>query len=210
MATAKDLLARTATPETEPHIVINPDRTVEVPPELRLIAVQYDLDIETVTFDAPRYWDEHDLSKMRIYIYYRRPDKEPGAYRCTDVTVDPADNSMMHFTWTISDFVTEVPGTLSFLVCAKAQDIEGNLINRWGTRINEQMVIDTGMNATEEIIERHPDIIDSITHIVYVGSDTPPSSADIWIDPTAGGSLTEEWEFEMDDGTTVTKTVVVT
>ena len=43
----------------------------------------------------------------------------------------------------------------------------------------------------------------------YVGSDTPPEKATIWIDPTGEPTSTEEWEFEMDDGTTEKKTVVV-
>ena len=44
---------------------------------------------------------------------------------------------------------------------------------------------------------------------VYVGSDAPPEKATIWIDPTGEPTSTEEWEFEMDDGTTEKKTVVV-
>lgn len=45
---------------------------------------------------------------------------------------------------------------------------------------------------------------------VHVGSDTPPDEATVWIDPNGDATSTEEWEFEMIDGTTVTKTVVVT
>jgi hypothetical protein len=45
---------------------------------------------------------------------------------------------------------------------------------------------------------------------VHVGSDFPPDEATVWIDPNGDATSTEEWEFEMIDGTTVTKTVVVT
>lgn len=44
---------------------------------------------------------------------------------------------------------------------------------------------------------------------VYVGSDTPPETATIWIDPAGRPTNTEEWEFDMEDGTTEKKTVVV-
>ena len=44
----------------KPHIVINSDRTITVPNSLKRIAVQYDHNIETITFDCPRYWDELD------------------------------------------------------------------------------------------------------------------------------------------------------
>ena len=45
---------------------------------------------------------------------------------------------------------------------------------------------------------------------VHVGSDTPPEEATVWIDPTAGITPTEQWEFEMENGNKVIKTVVVT
>ena len=60
--------------DTEPHFVINDNRVISVPSELRTIAVQYDHNIETVTFDCPRYWDGHDMSKMVVYINYERAD----------------------------------------------------------------------------------------------------------------------------------------
>lgn len=49
-------------PVDEPHIVIESDKTITVPDDLRHIAVQGEHNIETVTFDCPRYWDGHDLS----------------------------------------------------------------------------------------------------------------------------------------------------
>lgn len=45
---------------------------------------------------------------------------------------------------------------------------------------------------------------------VHVGSDTPPEGCTVWIDPNGDATSTEEWEFELNDGTIVTKTVVVT
>lgn len=44
---------------------------------------------------------------------------------------------------------------------------------------------------------------------VYVGSDTPPASANVWIDEGADPSGTEEWTFTLQDGTVVSKTIVV-
>ena len=55
---------------SEEHIIIGRDRYITVPEGLKRIAVQYDHNVETVTFDCPRYWDEHDLSTMNIYINY--------------------------------------------------------------------------------------------------------------------------------------------
>lgn len=45
---------------------------------------------------------------------------------------------------------------------------------------------------------------------LHIGSSTPPETADVWVDPNGEPTMVEEWEFDMDDGTVETKSVVVT
>jgi hypothetical protein len=142
--TEEELGAYSAISEDEPHIVIYNDRTISVPTELKKIAVQFDHDIETVTFDCPRYWDEHDLSDMIIYINYTRADKKDGCYRAQNVTIDDTDEAIIHFTWTISRNVTEAFGMLEFSICAKKVDENGNEDNHWNSEINREMIISQG------------------------------------------------------------------
>lgn len=86
--TLDDTSVATADPTTEEHIVIDSNRNIYVPEALRRIAVQYDHNIETVTFDCPRYWDGIDMSKMKVYINYRRSDGKTGRYHAEKVTID--------------------------------------------------------------------------------------------------------------------------
>jgi hypothetical protein len=44
---------------------------------------------------------------------------------------------------------------------------------------------------------------------VHVGSDTPPDTANVWVNPEGDPTGTEDWEFDLTDGTTETKQVVV-
>ena len=44
---------------------------------------------------------------------------------------------------------------------------------------------------------------------VHVGSDTPPESVNVWINPNGKPTSVENWDFDMDDGSTETKSVVV-
>lgn len=44
---------------------------------------------------------------------------------------------------------------------------------------------------------------------VYIGADAPPENAMIWIDLTGDPTNTEEWDFELKDGTLISKTMVV-
>ena len=120
-----ELLSKLAVyPETESHIIIDSDRYVTVPDELKRIGVQHDHNIETVTFDCPRYWDGNDLSKMAIFINYKRSDGEIGSYLANNVKIDETDDSIIHFDWTISENVTAIKGKLAFLVCVKKTNSE--------------------------------------------------------------------------------------
>ena len=154
-----DISLQLANPETEPHIIIGEDRIISVPKELQRIAVQYDHDVETVTFDCPRYWDDLDMSKLNIYINYMRKDRYIGCYKATDIAVDGANSNIMHFNWKISRNVSEVIGELKFLVCIKKSDAEGYEVNHWNSELNTEMYISQGLEAEESIFDAYPDII---------------------------------------------------
>lgn len=151
--------SRTADPTTEPHIVIGDDRFITVPNSLKRIAVQYDHDVETVTFDCPRYWDGLDMSTLAIYINYMRKDRVTGCYKAMNVVVDEIDPNIMHFDWTISRNVSMVKGEIKFLVCIKKADSEGNEVNHWNSELNEEMYVSEGLETGETILGPYPDII---------------------------------------------------
>lgn len=157
--TDEQIAAYTVDPSTEEHIVVGIDRIVTVPASLKRIAVQFDHNIESVTFDCPRFWDGHDMSEMVIYVNYLRPDNKRGSYRATEVTVDENDESVMHFKWTISSNVTEAKGNLSFLVCVKKVDEEGYEVNHWNSELNQEMFISQGLECETSIFEQYPDLI---------------------------------------------------
>lgn len=170
MSKAEELLNTLAITETtnarlsttgEPHLVIGPDRVITVPTELKRLAVQFDHNVETVTFDCPRYWDEHDMSQMYIYINYLRPDKETGIFKAQNIVVDETDSNVMHFDWTISRNVSEVPGQLVFLVCIKKADEEGNEKTHWNSELCKTCYISEGLEIDgEELKALYPDIIE--------------------------------------------------
>lgn len=158
-----DIATYTLNPETESHIVINADRTITVPDMLKHIAVQGDHNIETVTFDCPRYWDGHDLSKMSMRVVYQRPDGHREPHPVENLRIDETDDTIIHFDWTISGNVTLIKGVISFTVCAKFADTEGYTSREWHARLNQDLIVDEGLDCSgDEIVERNPDIIESI------------------------------------------------
>ncbi len=147
----------------EPHIVVNADRTVSVPEELKCIAVEHDHNVETVTFDCPRYWDEHDLSTMHIYIHYRCADGNIEPYTCKNLVVDSEDSNTIHFDWTISQNVTCAKGPIAFIIAAKKPNAAGELQNYWHSRLNKEMEVLEGLECnTDALLERFPDVLEQI------------------------------------------------
>ena len=154
----------TARPEEEPHIVVDENRFITVPEELKRIAVQWDHHIETVTFDCPRYWDEHDMSKMVVYINYLCSDGHVGMYKADNVRVDSENDRIMHFEWTVTQNATSADGPLAFLVCVKevVSAVDNTLRNHWNSELCYDMYISKGLEVEEEIVEKYADIITQI------------------------------------------------
>lgn len=167
----EEIAAYTVNPETEPHIVIGDDRKISVPSELMRIAVQYDHNIETVTFDCPRYWDGIDMSVMNVYINYMRPDGEKGSYLATDISVDTTDENIMHFNWTVNKHVTMVNGNLKFLVCVKKVNADGNEENHWNSELCTQMTISEGLECAETFDEDYPDLYNQLVNLIEAKVD---------------------------------------
>lgn len=137
-------------------IVIGDDRRITVPDSLKRIAVQYDHNIETVTFDCPRFWDGHDMSQMKIYINYMRPNETTGQYLAQNVQ---ADGERMTFDWTISRNVSQYKGKLSILVCIKKTDAAGDEENHWNSELNQDFYVSEGLECSQTVVSKYPDII---------------------------------------------------
>lgn len=149
----------TANPKTEEHIVIGENRYIKVPEALKRLAVQHDHNVETVTFDCPRYWDDTDLSTLYIWINYIRKDRVTGRYLAKNIRVDENDSNMIHFDWTIGNEITEVDGPLVFLVCALKTDSEGMEEVHWNSEKCSDCLVSPGMECADTTMNEYPDII---------------------------------------------------
>lgn len=198
MSQADELLATLSVDYTdEARIYVNDDRTITVLDELKRIAVQGDHNIETVTFDCPRYWDGHDFSQMKVYVTYMRADGFKDSYLTKNLRVSDEDDTRILFDWTISGNVTKVSGNLSFLVYIESTSADPC----WHSRLNQQMVVDEGLSATEQIL-RAPDSIEAVLAQVtanYIAAakneiegKTAQSLASIPEDYTAINNMAEE------------------
>lgn len=156
--TDEQIASYSATAE-EPHIIIGEDRYISVPESLKRIAVENDHNIETVTFECPRYWDDHDLSEMIIYINCKLPDGSVVSFIAENIT---ANSDILYFDWTITRTIAQTKGSLAFLVCAKQTDSEGNEERHWNSELNTEMYISEGLEADVIVEEEYPDIVNQL------------------------------------------------
>ena len=147
---------------TGDRIIIGNDRLISIPENMRKIAVQYDHNIETITFTMPRYWDGHDMSKMRVYVNYMRSDDVVGSDLCTNVVVNEEDESLMNFNWTITGHLTAAYGPIAFLVCVKNVNGAGNEENHWNSELCKDAYISEGLECEGEIIAPYPGLLTAV------------------------------------------------
>lgn len=162
MSQAEDLLRSIVEDSDEAHIVVGLDRKITVPAELKNIAVQYDTNVRTVTFDIPRHYDGRDLYAMTLFVYCHIPDGTVNSYPAEDVSIDAEDEEMLHFKWTITSAVTSLPGNIKISISAKSFDESGNVDKRWSSEINDDLVISPSYQSDDVLEEESPDTISQI------------------------------------------------
>lgn len=154
----------------EPHIVVNENRQIIVPDKLKLIAVTGDKNVETVTIDCVRYWDEHDLSTFAIYINYTLPDGTNGTYIPSVTTPSDAQDKIFSFTWTIERSLTSKAGALEFLILARQTDADGEIAHQWSSLPNSECAIARG-NDDVTIPEAVQEQSDALTKLLQDSKD---------------------------------------
>ena len=157
MSTIDEVLA--AAEVVDAVCVINGEtRIISVPAEYKELGVESDEKVTRVKFQCPKIvGDNIDLTECNLYINYRNAGNKLNSYLVEDVTVT---GDTINFSWLLSRHVTESPGTISYIVCAKKSDATG-VINEWNTKVATG-IVGIGLEATEEIEEQNIDAIEQI------------------------------------------------
>lgn len=133
---------------------IDPEtRVITVPASEKLFGVANDGNTERKHFRCPKVvGDNIDLSTMHLYINYQNANGDKYPYLVEDVQTD---GDYITFSWLIGPDVVAYKGQIKFIVCAKKGD---GTIPEWNTTLAEGTVLE-GLEATDEVVERNPDII---------------------------------------------------
>ena len=135
--------------DIEGHIIVNKDRTITVPEKLKRIAMQGETNIETITFDLPRYWDGYDLSTFAPGMACRFSNGELESWGTPNkpAYIDANDSNLIHYDWSITQNFTRIAGPLEIQLTFSKQvpmmidNIESLVDVIWKTDICRDMYI---------------------------------------------------------------------
>lgn len=153
--TIEEALAASEAEPVNDIFTVNPEsRTITVPDTEKIFGVFNDGNTERKHFRCPKVvGDSIDLTTLHLYINYQNANGKKYPYLVEDVQ---PDGDYITFSWLISQDVVAYKGTVKFVMCAK----KGTELE-WNTTLAEGTVLE-GLEATDEVVERHPDIIEQI------------------------------------------------
>ena len=155
--TVEEALAASVVEPVNDIFEIDPEsRVIAVPVSEKLFGVANDGNAERKHFKCPKIvGDNIDLSTMHLYVNYQNANGDKYPYLVEDIRTD---GDYITFSWLIGPDVVTYKGQIKFIVCAKKGD---GTIPEWNTTIAEGTVLE-GLEATDEAVERNPDIIEQI------------------------------------------------
>lgn len=153
--TVEEALAASVVEPVNDIFEIDPEtRVITVPASEKLFGVANDGNSERKHFRCPKIvGDNIDLSIMHLYINYQNANGQKYPYLVEDVQTD---GDYITFSWLIGPDVVAYKGQIKYIVCAK-----NGATAEWNTTLAEGTVLE-GLEATEEIVEKNPDIIEQI------------------------------------------------
>lgn len=155
------------------HPVLDTDRKFVIDPYTRIITnvtetklhlVQYDHNSERLTFEIPRYIEEHDMSQCnRVEVHYLNTGtagRKSDVYPVEDMAVSEEDDNKVEFSWLVSQNATKIAGSLNFVV--KFKCMEGELITySWSTTVFSGIKVGDGFDNTPDVAEQYSDVLEN-------------------------------------------------
>ena len=155
--TIEEALAASVVESVNDIFEIDPEtRVITVPASEKLFGVANDGNSERKHFRCPKIVGNNiDLSTMHLYVNYQNANGQKYPYLVEDIRTD---GDYITFSWLIGPDVVAYKGQIKYIVCAKKGD---GTIPEWNTTLAEGTVLE-GLEATDEVVARNPDIIEQI------------------------------------------------
>lgn len=185
-----------AVTDSDPNFVVEAT-TRKISTSATASLVQYDHNSQRITFEVPRYIDGHDMSKCNmVQVHYQnisgnKKYQSNGIYTVDDLSVRTADTNILTCSWLVSQNATMYGGSLNFVL--RFACVTNDLTDyAWNTNVYTGLVVSSGINNTDVIIQNYPDILsDHETRLIDLeGNATTPPATEETISTTVKNGLT--------------------
>lgn len=162
------------------HILVDDDNRFIIDGETRQITnlsgnrpsvMQFDHNSEILVFQMPRELEGHDMSLCdEVRILYKNTGSSTvngrpviaDAPLIEDVAVDPEDDSVITFSWTIPGFATSCSGTIAFQFKFVCRDENGEVLFKLYTGQYSFIEVRPSMDIEDVLEENYPDFFDEV------------------------------------------------
>lgn len=152
--------------DTDKHFTIDPVTRVISTEVEKLVLIVNDHNSERYTFEIPRMIEGHDMSQCnKVEIHYDNISKDKKTvnsdyYTVDDLSISEEDDSVVIFSWLISDAATQLVGKLRFSIHFECYDDEGTRVYGRNTTYFEKVAISDGVYNTEKLLVQHSDFVE--------------------------------------------------
>ena len=153
--------------DSDTHFSINPlTRALKNESSTKNSVIQHDHNSERVTFEIPRYFEDHDMSQCNVVqVHYINIDsqtgeKNVGIYTVDDLQVFPDDEKTVVLSWLISHNATKLVGPLHFLLRFSCVAEDGTIDYAWNTAVYSGFTVASGIYNSEQIEETYADVLE--------------------------------------------------
>lgn len=158
--------------DADKHFIIDPITRVITALSEKLTLIVNDHNSERYTFEIPRYIEGHDMSLCnKVEIHYDNISKDKRTtnhdfYTVTDMKVSEDDETIVVFSWLISESATQFVGKLQFSIHFECISDEAIREYAWNTYYFKDVKISDGVNNTEHVLVEHSDFVNRMETLV--------------------------------------------
>lgn len=186
---------------------IDLDTRAVLVPAGEVIGVYHDKDVNRLTFEVPGIYKGIDLTGYQISINYMNEEEQKDLYLVNECNIAMGANDKpesITFDWVVGATACAVPGALSFTVCFKKLDSEGNILNEINTKLTRMKVLE-GCEAVEsEIEERYMtdlagQLYKELDKVKKRGSDVKERLAAVITEKGVETASGDDWDVVIDN-----------
>lgn len=178
--------------DTDSHFIVDPVTRTIKNTSIKSTLIQYDHKSEILTFEIPRYVDDHDMSLCnRVEIHYVNSNSSTrqqnlGVYEVEDFHVSEDDENVVIWSWPIPNHATQFVGPLAFafrFACLTEDVVD----YAWSTAPFNGIAVSAGIYNSEHFVEEYIDILQqwenkigtSIEDVKQTTSSSDPNGVNI-------------------------------